>query len=365
MFKKVAVVVLALAAMSANAVSLVKSDTASVDLYGQLRAQYEDTVADNKEATLNAGSSRLGVKGNYVVNDDVKVIGLVEFGVSFKDGSKYNMENRLHYMGFETNLGTLTFGRQWTVADQLWSAKGVDPTYFFGGKGINHGKLNGARHDSMVKYTWSDDVFGIYANHGINENDSQMSVSELYGTITMGGTMTLVGIGQSIDDNHKLGTKTSKVTVSGIDADGKPATTVVTTTSDIKGKVTHTYGVAGIGHSFTDKLDLGVQYNYSDLEYAYGTLREDAVTVGGTFAITDAVTLYGGYDYISADALSLSADQGNAYAGVVWHIVPKTVRVMAEVAQANGDSIDAGTTAFTKSAVADDVQYALGMRVYF
>ncbi|MBJ7019461.1 porin, partial [Vibrio cholerae] len=71
---------------SVNAVEILKSDAGTVDFYGQIRVQAD--FEEHKDATLNAGSSRAGVKAKYTLEQGVDILGEVEFSIRSQKGTE-------------------------------------------------------------------------------------------------------------------------------------------------------------------------------------------------------------------------------------------------------------------------------------
>ena len=185
---------------AASALELLKNDESLVNFYGQLRTEVKKL--EDKDVTLNAGSSRAGVQAEYELTDTVDVFGKVEFGLNYAaDGSDYTMKNRLHIAGLDTEFGKFSFGRQWVVADDIY---GADYSYFFGGTALRYATLSGARHDSMIKYEYEGDNFLLAGNVGLPEDDTNQELAELYLSSSVGDLNFHLGGGVNRDKDYSV-----------------------------------------------------------------------------------------------------------------------------------------------------------------
>lgn len=337
-----AVIPAVLFSATASAVEIVKSDEALVDFYGQLRTEIKKL--EDKDVTLNAGSSRAGVQAQYKVNDTVDVFGKVEFGLNYTtDTEDYAMKNRLHFAGLDTQFGKISFGRQWVVADDIY---GADYSYFFGGTGLRYSTLSGARHDSLIKYNYEGENFILAANYGLPEDDSNQELSELFVASSFGGFNFHLGGGVNRDKTVAI-------------ADG--------VTADIE----NTYYEGTVEYSFGPAL-IGFTYYNAELENkATGaTIDEDAYSLAGTFSWADNATAYAGYEYTDqkSDAFTEDGDGKLFYIGTDYHFNSWS-RVYVEYAYADGSTLgytNKESDSFVGIATADgESSFAVGARVYW
>ncbi|UTV26843.1 porin [Photobacterium atrarenae] len=335
---------------AASAVELLKDEGAMVDFYGQLRTQVEKY--EDKDVTLNAGSSRAGVQAEYALSDTVDVFGKVEFGIAFKESKdEYNMKNRLHFAGVDTDFGKFTFGRQWVVSDDIY---GADYSYFFGGSAIRHATLSGARHDSLIKYNFEGENFLLAANYGLAEDDTNQELSELYLSTSVGGFNFHVGGGVNRDKSYKVGT--DKVTDPAKETD----VTADLENTYYEGTVEYTVGPALIGFTY---------YN-AELEAKGGSLsiEEDGYSLGATYSWADNATAYTGFEFIEQTGGGLSDDGQNFYIGTDYHF-NKWSRIYVEYGYKDGTTLgfsNKGSDSTISPSVSDgESQYALGARVYW
>jgi outer membrane protein OmpT len=325
-------------AHSASAVAILETEDALVDFYGQLRTELKKKEED-KDVTLNAGSSRTGVLAQYNVTDSVDIFGQVEFGLNYAaDGSDYTMKNRLHFAGVDTDYGKLAFGRQWVVADDIY---GADYSYFFGGSGLRYSTLSGARHDSLIKYTYEGENFLVAANYGLPEDDSNQELSELYFASSYGDFNFSAGGGVNRDKD-----------VEGLDLQN----------TYFGGTVEYTVGAALIGFTY---------YN-ATLENKGGNeeIDENAFSLAGSYSWADNATAYTGFEYVEQKSKQLDIDgDGKAfYIGTDYHFNSWS-RIYVEYGYGDGQTLGYNNKDSSNIVGVTDVDsqshFAIGARVYW
>lgn len=333
-----------------SAVELLKNDEAMVDFYGQLRTEVKKL--EDKDVTLNAGSSRTGVKAQYVLTDTVDVFGKVEFGLNYAhDGSDYTMKNRLHYAGVDTDFGKFTFGRQWVVSDDVY---GADYSYFFGGTGMRHATLSGARHDSLIKYNFEGESFQLAANYGLAEDDSNQELAELYLVTSAGDFNFHIGGGVNRDKSYKVGSD---------DSTGKDV--------DVNADIENTFFEGTVEYTFGSAL-IGFTYYNAELkdQGSNVSIDENAYSLAGTYSWADNATAYAGYEYVEQESKALSADGDGTliYVGTDYHFNSWS-RIYVEYGYGDGTTLGYSNKGSDNSVKATDADgessFALGARVYW
>ncbi|MCG7587808.1 porin [Photobacterium sp. OFAV2-7] len=341
-----------------SAVELLKTDEAMVDFYGQLRTEVKKL--EDKDVTLNAGSSRTGVKAEYAITDTVDVFGKVEFGLNYDaDGSDYTMKNRLHIAGVGTDFGKFSFGRQWVVADEIY---GADYSYFFGGTALRYSTLSGARHDSLIKYTYEGEKFLLAGNYGLDEDDSNQELAELFLSSSVGDFNFHIGGGVNRDKDFVVSTDTVTPNSSVPEFTKEVKTTADIENTYFEGTVEYTFGPALIGFTY---------YNAELENKATGaTIDENAYSLAGTYSWADNATAYAGYEYTEQDSKVLDTDGDGTliYVGTDYHFNSWS-RIYVEYGYADGDTLgytNKGSDSFVGVKSADgESSFALGARVYW
>ena len=342
------------AAGSVSAAEIFKTDEGSVDFYGQLRTElkisddkveYEyndvtdmfDGTAKEGKTTLGAGSSRAGVDAKYALNDDLDIIGKVEFSVKEDE-----MKIRQHILGFAGDFGSVKIGQQWTIADDIY---GADYSYFYGGSALGYAQLNGAAHDSMIKYNYDADNFFVAANYGLDESQSNQEVTEIFVGGSAGDLSGHVGFGQTTDET-------------GAD------------------KVEDTYYQATVEYSF-GKAGIGFTYYNTEIKNSEHKVTIDGISLAGTYAWADNATAYAGYEYTDQDTgnISVTGDFGKEdtstviYVGTDFHFNSWS-RIYVEAAYQDGRTLgftNKESDSFVNEPTIVDgaLAFATGVRVYW
>ncbi|MCQ1058231.1 porin [Photobacterium sp. ZSDE20] len=338
-------------AHSASAVEILKTDEALVDFYGQLRTQLEKSEDD--DVTLNAGSSRAGVQAQYAVTDSVDIFGQVEFGLQGNGGE---LNNRLHFVGVDTDYGKIAFGRQWLVSDDIY---GADYSYFFGGTALRYSTLSGALHDSLIKYNYEGENFIVAANYGLSEDDSNQELAELYVASSYGGFNFHVGGGVNRDKAFKVGTQTIEITP---DYEVSKAITADLENTYFEGTVEYTFGAALVGFTY---------YNAELKNKANGdTIDEDGYSLAGTYSWAENATAYAGFEYVEQESKALNVDGDGKlfYIGTDYHFNSWS-RIYFEYGYGDGTTLGYNNKNSDNQIEAQSVDsesfYAIGARVYW
>lgn len=225
-----AIAVLATAS-SASAVEILKSDAGTVNFYGQIRVQAD--FEEHKDPTLNAASSRAGINANYALAQGVDILGEVEFSIRGQKGTEADKwDVRKHWLGVGTDFGSLKFGKQSVVADDVY---GAEYSYVYG---LSDGVLYPMDwlNSSLIKYEFDHDSFWVKASYGLPESDAtnpNQELMELYAGTSFGDLNLHAGLGQSkpnvgdeakfyeVTGEYTLGSTLFGVTYSAFDKDGK------------------------------------------------------------------------------------------------------------------------------------------------
>ncbi|PMH44979.1 porin [Vibrio sp. 10N.286.49.B3] len=336
------------AAGSVNAAEILKTDNGSVDFYGQLRTELKFLDGNDHSADLSSGSSRMGIDAQYALTDELSILGLVEVGV--RDNSDVNV--RQHIFGFATkDAGTVKFGKQWTTSDDVY---GADYSYFFGGSALFYGTLNGAEHDSHIKYSLEQDNFWLKAGIGLDENDTNNELYELF-------------VGTTVADNLALHAGIGQDTYHSYDED----------TEALIADVTNTYFEVTAEYTFGDAL-VGATYYYAELENNNGNQKVDSngLSLAGMVKVADKTTMYAGYEFVKLDAnnsavefFETDEDDSNVFYLGAEYKMASWARVYAEYGYADGATLGFSNKAsdtFVPAQIADgESNFAIGARVYW
>ncbi|MPW36751.1 porin [Vibrio sp. B1Z05] len=343
-----ALAVASLAATSVNAAEIYKAEDGAVDFYGQLRQELEFKDDKDHKADLSSGSSRAGIKGHYAISDSVDVVGLVELGVADSD-----ITNRLHYVGFSSDLGTLTFGKQWVVADDVY---GADYSYFFGGSALRYSTISGAGHDSQIKYTFDGENFWVKGSYGLNENKSNQDVYELFAGTSFGDLALHAGAGYTRDRAFVI---------------GEDDVTDPDNPKDVTADLSNTFAEFTAEYAIGAHL-IGFTYYWAELanEGGEGKIDENGISLAGKFQVMEKTALYGGYEYTMQEAKHVDLDDNgtNIYVGVE-HKFNSWARVFAEYGYADGVTLgynnQGSDTQVGVSRADSESNFAIGARFYW
>ncbi|MCC4263025.1 porin [Oceanimonas baumannii] len=290
----------ALFATSASAVTVYSDEGAQVDIYG--RIQYEAgslgyQSAKEAENFGGVGEARLGVNVKYMLNNDVDLIGKLEWQVAAEktDGSKF--DSRYAWAGFRfMDTTELTVGRVQSPYAQLLDY--TDVLNVFGGMAAYGSELGTTdKVDDMVRVAYADNGLDLRAGYSFNDADKQdgnlseenrWSVSAGY-TLPMGlgfgAAYEQIAFGNGADqDNWIAGVNYT--------LDGLYVAALYTAQEK---------DVVGGGKDETEGYELHAQYNVDawTLLAQYSYEEFDAAGPGGKFDSIDAWTLGVQYDLTS------------------------------------------------------------------
>lgn len=228
--------------------------------------------------------SRWGLRGSEDLGNDLKAIFLLENGFDLGNGQSQQggrLFGRQVYFGLSNeNWGSLTLGRQYTIAVETIATKGpFNAGYFQAGQLFGaFGSSIFARMDNSIKYmspVFSGFKFGIgYAGNNnkteMDWNGTETETKQASNWITAGGSYNNgpLSIGVSYD-RFRANIKTP----------GKPATPTSSAINkvDYKGTV-HTWNLFGTYDFDVVKLDLG----YGQVRGAIGNQHSASVEMGAS-----------------------------------------------------------------------------------
>ncbi|PSJ48335.1 porin [Zobellella taiwanensis] len=162
----------ALFATSASAVTVYSDDSSAVDVYG--RIQYEaGEIRKSDEKFGGEGEARLGINAKYNLNQDVDLIGKLEWQVTAESDNATGSDSidaRYAYLGFRFQDTTeLTFGKSETPFAQL--SDYTDQFNAFGAAAYDHNW----RPDDQIRVAYAANGFDLRAGYAFgdaNRNDS-------------------------------------------------------------------------------------------------------------------------------------------------------------------------------------------------
>ncbi|WP_104402214.1 porin [Vibrio penaeicida] len=308
MKKTILAVAVVAAAGSVNAAEVYNNDGSTLEVNGRAFAimQVEDN-GTGSESSINDGGSRLGFTAKHQATESVAAIG--RFEVQYGDADTA-FTSRDFYAGVEfTNIGTLTFGRQTTIFDDVAFRGGFDEWYGYSQRLEDRGRDNG-----IVKFTASNLVENLTA--GVTYQFAQADNEQRSGFTIAGAYELPMGLGLS---------------------------------AGFYDYTDEVYAGRTVEKNY-DGFNLGASYKFNAFKVGADFSMEDqagtdvmAWRLGGEYNI-DATRIYGGYGQIDAD--DAPTDSG-FYAGVGYALGSKTT-VFVEYSQLDTEEkgdFESGATA--------------------
>jgi len=109
---------IALATCSALSYTAMAADVPSVDVYGRADLSFQSSdEGDGSFTEIKSNASRIGLKGDYKINDDLKVVYKAEFEVDIDgDGDVWKARNQ--YVGLAGGFGEVLLGKNDSIFKQ-------------------------------------------------------------------------------------------------------------------------------------------------------------------------------------------------------------------------------------------------------
>lgn len=314
--KKITAVALGIAAaMQAGAVPIQKNDTSMVDLYGRVYAGHvfgESSEGSNpgSEATDGIQSYiRLGVKGSSMVTRDYSIMGRFETQLYLSDTEKpfdtatnsnssdNNLRTRLAYAGFNTNWGTVTFGRQYGAVTLVSDWTDVALSDLYGGEGLGTGtdKFGTDRGSSILQYTHDWMGFTVKGQYQFR-NESSVDSGEDQGSYGLAFSYDIADYGVSLGAAYNKGERPgdsadAKIFVIGAKYEMMGFYSAITWADGSD------FASSGQDH---DGWELALAYDFGNgwhVAGLYNTLQYDATATVGEYDRVDYITLGAQYDF--------------------------------------------------------------------
>lgn len=206
----IATAIAAAISTQAQALEVYQSDATTVTITGWLVMQ---AIHDDEGTLLDNGTSRIGEIVEHKVNDDLSILGRMEWrvntlnnndvtSITADNSAEYTSDqsqvfnNRLGYLGINSkDYGSLTVGKQWSP---YYSVTGATDWYYTGGGwssgtyDFGDGGLGGTgRSDDAVVWTNNYDVMGghvrVGAQYQLSRHDIEIDTHYLTGSVTLEG----------------------------------------------------------------------------------------------------------------------------------------------------------------------------------
>jgi predicted porin len=307
-----------LAAGSASAADVYNQDGVIVSIGGAAEVQLFDGYEKDKDADIRLDDGELNFGTLVTVNDQLSAIGFFDFEVESGE-----VKNDELYAGLvTTNAGTITFGRQYLIADDA----GIGEDYELAGESFGFTETHS---DRAIKYTYDNGQYYAGISHSLDANDT--------GSITDG----------------RIGARFGGVDVRAY----------VYTSSDFGGDDDTGYNLEAV-YGQNNWSVAGSFGNVETEEASSGktTLDVDAYAISGTYTM-NATTFAGGFNYY--DESESDIQWSTIYANATQQL-HNNVKAYAEIGYTDGDGKK------TVDGVAKDVNdtieqfaYVVGLEVSF
>ncbi len=154
-----------------------------VTVYGQINVSAQSSdEGEGRFSELKSNSSRFGLKGDYALEDGLKLVYLLEWGVNVSDSSSSNVTARNQYIGLAGNFGEVRLGRHDTALKM--SQGKIDQFNDFDGDIATLWRADVRANNSISYFTPSFNGFGAqftYILEDSAEGEDALSAALFYG----------------------------------------------------------------------------------------------------------------------------------------------------------------------------------------
>ncbi|OOS01695.1 hypothetical protein B0186_02210 [Canicola haemoglobinophilus] len=310
----IALAVAAVAATSANAAVVYQQDGTKVEVGGSIRLHLNKKT--DKRADLSDNGSRIIVKGSHDLGEGLSVLGYTELGFAGELGSGGVTTRRLYAGVAHKDIGTLTFGKQLTTADNFGVA---DPTYPFGGvwasfqKGSAYNALvaeftkvmeaNKAQDNKTKKDNYAEAKHGLElvnaltSNHFVTESNKVIKFqSKSFNGFSVGADYVFGDSDKTkVNNNAYILGLFYDNTFDGVNVKAEVGYTYRKLAEDVKAK------------SFKTGLGVGANGLFVGVDYARTKITDvkavHAFQVGANYQFTEMAKVYSAYRYTKFDEI--------------------------------------------------------------
>ncbi|MBU2112699.1 MAG: porin [Gammaproteobacteria bacterium] len=291
--KKTSVV---LAMAMAAAATTVQADPVTV--YGQLNVSAQSSdEGEGRFSELKSNSSRFGLKGDYALEDGLKLVYQLEWAVDLADvGGGENITARNQYVGLAGNFGEIRLGRHDTALKDAQGKIDLFSDYEADVKALWKGEVRAS--DSITYYTPTFNGFGVHLTYIMEDAadaEDAFSASVFYGDENLKNSNFYAAIAMDSD-------------VAGYDAMRAQA----------QGKVAG--AKLGAMYHTQENIVTGVEqdgwlvsaaypFGKTELKAQYQTMEDDdAISLGVDYKAGKNTTLYGWYSSFNLDTAAPDRD---------------------------------------------------------
>lgn len=306
--------------LSTAAVALGSEDGFKYDLYGVAHVSI-DLLDNGQESSLflSSNSSRIGLRGDSVINEKLKTVWQVECDASLDQGGG-EFASRNSYVGLSSDYGDLIGGRHDTAfevlsdqlalfRDQLGDARNI-----LGNQGANWNR----RNNNVIAYRSPDvhalKIFAIYSPEEEDPGTELISASVAYKT--QGVFLTVAA------EKHGKGLTSTGESETGLRAGASythsafKVTAMYELLNDVDGVSDVSSSAWGLGGAYSaGKHVFKAQYYTTDGVDNVDDDSSGMIAVGYDYSIADSTKLYLAWASVSNDAAAAasmsSAGRGN------------------------------------------------------
>lgn len=258
----------------------------NAEIYGKLNyhAYYNETTSGTGTWKSGNNASRLGVSISEA--GDVNAFGKVEVGVNVDDDGSDTFSSRLAFLGVQTDLGSVSIGRQNSV---------------------------------FTGVTGATDVFNVYGSNADQNQGSRMSNTLVYSTTMGSASVSSLIQMDGTEGNKDIDKYETAVSIGAISAGyAKDANTevdymAVSGSVDLEGaSITGMYSIKD--DSGTETKGYEVVASLGDISVGYGEIvdGDTYITAGYNKSITNMFSVYA--EYQLEQNISASEEDQNNYA---------------------------------------------------
>ncbi|MEJ2762701.1 porin [Photobacterium sp. MCCC 1A19761] len=313
--KKTLLALSVLAAGSANAgVNLYDQQGVIVDVSGAAEVQYFQGYAKDSDSAFRLDDGDLAFNTTVPVTDSLNAVAAMAY--EYEDGDVTNDEL---WVGFQGDFGTLTFGRQYLIADDA----GIGKDYELGGDGLDFVLANG---DQAAKYVFDNGQF--YA--GVSALLTETQKADAVTGKDVDEAQVIDGrLGARFGDLDARVYLYSGSDIASSDIFGTDFTGGVIDVEGYNLEVEYTMGAIALAGSFG-------QVEYKNVANSANKLDVDTAALAGSYTM-DKTTFALGYTFLDFDKDDVSA----VYANVTQQL-HSNVKVYAEIGSSDADDSEFG-----------------------
>ncbi|AWX15991.1 porin [Mergibacter septicus] len=308
----VALAVAALTATSANAAVVYNQDGTKLDINGSVRVLLDKNT--DKRTDLKNDGSRINFAASQDLGNGLSAVGYLRLKV---EGENFNelKVNKLYAGLAQEGIGTLTFGRQDTNADEVQLA---DYTYHYGDDGNYYGKSTlKTENEKGIKFRSAEFAgFSFGADYGFSENVSKSKPLKKENTNNFGVAVFYTNnFADNVTLNVNAGYTQEKVEKK-VTGSGNKEKAWLTAAEVVTGPVS-------------------LAVSYGQVKNTAYTVKLKKFVVGAKYQVTDVAKVYTQYQHNSFEERENSAHNLNSFTVGAGYLLHKNVETFVEYGRQN------------------------------